>query len=537
MPVYRIERDGKTTEAPDFATLRAWVEAGRIQAEDKVWSQGWKEPVRAYDVSGLREIFKKRNEAPNAVPYAAGPAYIVFDGRTQVSASSFVSLQQLAAAGRVRADDLIWTDGWDAWTRAYDVSGLREIFKKRNEQPAATMRKSIPPLPSASTKASTSSDPQTPRQRAHRRSTHSASQTPSPNTPPQKGSWVTQMGGAFKELNTLAKEGFEKMGFSRTGQPNAGTYMPQGRMYQADPDQAKASHTRSIQRRSNRQTDAALWHKEPWRYRRERGPFTLSELLSPEHLQSYLSLRRHHKIEIPIRKILPKIAPTALFQALVPDAQLLRGRDRLAADLLAQMSAALALPVPVDVYVSAKDAWEMSLLGNREQTVILLGEGWLEELSEVGLAGLFAQLLSQSYLQDAPLRTLAWLFWKPEDFARVGIHTIPAVDMALLLDGLMEADHIGDLISLTLLGHEDAVIDALEEMAEVSEAPRALERSEAIQSMQAYFDTPAPALADRTPALQRFAASRRFQDLTKGIHSFPSVRSAMLEVQRIAGIA
>ena len=544
MPVYRIERDGKTIEVPDFSTLRAWAEGGRIRAEDKVWSQGWKEPVRAYDVSGLREIFKTRGEAPNATAYASGPEYIVFDGREQVLAPNFSSLQQLTAAGRVRADDLVWTDGWEAWARAYDVSGLRDIFKKRNELPAAITRKVFPPLPSASTSAASSSSPQTPRQRAHRRS---SSQPPSsPQNQPQKSSWIAQVGETFKGLNSLAKEGFEKMGFSRTGQPNAETYASTGRMYQADPDQVSATRAYSTPpnnyRQNNppayRQTDAALWHKEPWRYRREQGPFTLSDLLSPEHLQSYLSLRRHRKIEIPLRKILPNIAPSGLLQSLVPDARILRGQDdRLVAGLLAQMSAALVLPVPVDIYVSAKNAWEMSLLGNREQTAILVGEGWLEELSEVGVAGLFAQLLSQSYLQDAPLRTLAWLLWKPEDFSRIGVHSIPSVDAAFLLDCLMEADHLGDLISLMLLGHEDAVIDALEEMVEVSEAPRALERSKAVQSIQAYFDTPAPALAERVPALERFAKSHRFQHLTRGIAAFPSVRSAIIDVQRIAGIA
>lgn len=544
MPVYRIERDGKTIEVPDFSTLRAWAEGGRIRAEDKVWSQGWKEPVRAYDVSGLREIFKTRSAAPNATSYASGPVYIVFDGREQVSAPNFSSLQQLTATGRVRADDLVWTEGWEAWARAYDVSGLRDIFKKRNEQPAATMRKPIPPLPSVSTSAASSSSPQAPRQRAHRRA---SSQAPShPQSQPQKPSWVAQVGETFKELNSLAKEGFEKMGFSRTGQPNARTYASTGRMYQADPDQDSAPSNHTAQSRNHRQinasayrhTDAALWHKEPWRYRREQGPFTLADLLSPEHLQSYLSLRRHRKIEVPLRKILPNIAPSSLFQALVPDARILRGQDdRLVAGLLAQMSAALVLPAPVDIYVSAKNAWEMSLLGNRQQSAILVGEGWLEELSEVGVAGLFAQLLSQSYLQDAPLRTLAWLLWKPEDFSRIGVHSIPAVDSAFLLDCLMEADHLGDLISLMLLGHEDAVIDALEEMVEVSEAPRALERSKAVQSIQAYFDTPAPALAERVPALERFAKSHRFQNLTRGIAAFPSVRSAILDVQRIAGIA
>ncbi|MCB9638623.1 MAG: DUF4339 domain-containing protein [Myxococcales bacterium] len=532
MPSYRIERDGQSFDAPDFMTLRAWVEQGRVRASDKVWSQGWKESVSAYDVSGLREIFKSKGESPKTGDASRGQ-YVVDDGRGQFRLANFVDLQQQAARGRVRADDLVWSDGWEDWTLAYDVSGLREIFKKRNERPAAKPRKRMPPLPTSAPSGSSSSSGYGTSSQAPPRGGRSA------RNPRGKSSWISQVGDALKDINTMAKEGFEKMGLSQKGR-YVGVAHPRRRVgtYQADPDQQSGSSARFIQRqqRSNSKSSTKVdWRKEPGRYRREQGPFSLVDLLSTEHLQSYLSLRRHRGIEIPVRKLMPQMVPTTMFQALVPDARRLGQRDPLVTDLVAQISSFLALPQDVEVYVSSEEAWEMSLVGSRRtQLALLLGEAWIEELSELALAGLLSQLLSQVYLQDVSLRTFAWLLWKPEDLPKLGIHAVPTVDMPLLLDCLMEADHLGDLVTLAILGDEGAVVDALEEITEVGDAPRELEDPKAIQSLPAYFESPTPALASRIPALQRFAVSRRFQELQRTSGQFANVRTSLPQIQRLA---
>ncbi|HAA58968.1 MAG TPA: hypothetical protein DCE42_29710 [Myxococcales bacterium] len=65
MPTYRVQRDQQRYLANSFAELRQWVDDGRVGPDDFVWSEGWTDWVKAYNIEGLKDLFHRRNMRPS----------------------------------------------------------------------------------------------------------------------------------------------------------------------------------------------------------------------------------------------------------------------------------------------------------------------------------------------------------------------------------------------------------------------------------------------------------------------------------------
>jgi hypothetical protein len=143
-PQFYGARNGKQFGPLSLDHLKSMARGGQLQADDLVWQQGTPNWVPARTVSGLwsdpqpaaaprvRPAQAPGVEKPapamqpqvvDAAPTGGPQYYFSVDGR-QKGPVPFGELQERAAAGKLRPEDMVWRQGTPNWVVAREVAGL-----------------------------------------------------------------------------------------------------------------------------------------------------------------------------------------------------------------------------------------------------------------------------------------------------------------------------------------------------------------------------------------------------------------------------
>jgi len=124
---YQISRDGETWEpAANHPELLPEAKAGKIykqpQGTAATQEAGYELAEAEPDVAAPADGGELR--LADEAPAAAGSSWYYAQSGEEVGPVSFAELRLLAFRNQLQFNDLVWTEGMDAWTEAFSVRGL-----------------------------------------------------------------------------------------------------------------------------------------------------------------------------------------------------------------------------------------------------------------------------------------------------------------------------------------------------------------------------------------------------------------------------
>lgn len=124
---YQISRDGETWEpAANHPELLPEAKAGKIykQPQGPAASQeaGYELAEAEPDAAAPADGGELR--LAEETPAARGPSWYYAQSGEEIGPVSFAELRVLASQNQLQYNDLVWTEGMDAWSEAFSVRGL-----------------------------------------------------------------------------------------------------------------------------------------------------------------------------------------------------------------------------------------------------------------------------------------------------------------------------------------------------------------------------------------------------------------------------
>lgn len=387
------------------------------------------------------------------------PKYLIVRGEQEYSAPDFTTLRQWAEQGLVRKDDMVWSEGWEGWTSAFDVSGLRDVFQRQAMAPAKEE-------------------------------------------------------GQFKFRTRRRRSRGDQKGSAQETQAQSATREPRHKKPRrpsgARPQSSKDARSKGRKREDNKgsQAKSADKGRRPANAASQAsagGVLSLATLFDEDHRYILLRKRRDRRLAYPTRLLMGRVSFDRMCASLAERCVLLSPKQHpFLASWVSSLTEFFGLETAPMVFLDPQPNWRMEAYGPAQRPFFVLGKALVDSSSAPALLFLLARLFGQLHLKSIDPLSAARLLGEPALFSRLQLGAPPRFQAEVFLSWLEENDEACDRIGLCVLQDPACAREALEHLADAAPTP------DTSPSLRDYFASPAPLAMQRADALEAFASSPLF---------------------------